>query len=162
MSLVSKITARNENDLINEGASRTITGSSGGSVTDDVLQDVSAERAIVVTGLSLTTDAASPVAVTLGFKKDTDPTMTFWEGKISKEGPVSRDYAKENWKRGGLDYDLVITADGDVTVTADVKITSFPAELGFIERWGAQSATAHPGRAVLPEESGADRGQSEV
>jgi hypothetical protein len=160
MSLSSKIVVRNALDLINEGLKHTLTGSTGGSVTDSVLIAANSERAVIVTGFSLTVASGTP-EVKLGFKKGSDPTLDFFEGIVSAGGPVSRDYRPESWHRSDLDYALVITSDADVTFTIETKITSFPAALGFIERWGAQSATAHPGRAVFANESGDARGQSE-
>ena len=160
MSLSSKIVVRNALDLINEGLKHIITGSTGGTVVDSVLLAANAKRAFIITGFSLTVASGTPV-VKLGFKKGTDPTLDFFEGVVSVGGPVSRDYRPEAWHRGDLDFALVISSTVDVTLTVETKITSEPTPLGFIERWGAQSATGHPGRAVFANESGVARGQSE-
>jgi hypothetical protein len=160
MSIAITVKARNQSDLINEGA-RIAVDDVQGAATDAVVLPVSDERALIVTGFTLSTDEASPIRVSLGFKDGTDPTATFWTGFVSQGGPVVREYAAENWYRGALGHSVVITTTGNVAFTLDMKTTSWPAELGYLHRVGAEGDfdVAHSSRAIFPSESGDDRGQ---
>lgn len=165
MSIATTVRARNANDLINEGSRLAIEGIEAGVASDSVILEAGSERALVVTGFSLTTDNVNPVLVSLGLKKGTDPTMTFWQGYVSSGGPVIMSYAPENWFRGDLDYDVVIsTSAGSVAYTVDMKRTSYPAPLGYLHRVGAQGTfdVAHSSRAIFPEQSGRERGQMTI
>ena len=137
------------------------TGISG-AATDAVIVPVGTERAAIVTGITLSTDSATPVLVGLGFKKGAAPTLTFFAGFVSSSGPIARDIDPFNWPRGDLGYDVVLTAGGSVAFSVETKLTSFPAALGYIENYGASNLGAHWGLTHLPDENGRLRGQSEV
>lgn len=165
MSIATTVRARNASDLINEGARLAVEGLEAGSSSDSVVLAAGSDRALVVTGFSLTTDNGTPVLVSLGLKKGSDATMIFWQGYVSSGGPVTMSYAPENWFRGDLDYDVVIsTAAGSVAYTVDMKRTSYPEPLGYLHRVGAQGSfdVAHSSRAIFPEQSGRDRGQMTI
>jgi len=161
MSLVQKISSRHPSDLLNDGLQYAAAGSSGG-VTDLVVVPIAANRAPVVMGFTLTSTSATPVAVSLGFKKGSDVTMTFFQGQVTSSSPLMVQYGCNSWYRGDLGYSVVLTSAGAVTYSVDAKITSFPAALGYVEREGSQNPNSHMGRAWLPPDSGADRGQSEL
>lgn len=161
MSLVQRVTSRNQIDLLNEGLSYSATGSTGGAVTDMVIVPISAERAPIITGFTLSS-SGGPFLVTLGFKRGAEATLVFFQGIVSSTTPISVYYNQFAWYRGDLAYQVVITAAGDVSYSVDSKITSFPAALGYVEHEGGQSPSGHLGRAMLPPQSGFDRGQSEL
>lgn len=164
MSIATTVRARNASDLINEGSRLAIEGTEAGAASDSVVLAAGSERALVVTGFSLTTDSGTPVLVSLGLKKGTEATMTFWQGYISSSGPVVMSYAPENWLRGDLDYNVVMSTSGSVAYTVDLKRTSYPAPLGYLHREGAQGVfdVAHSSRAIFPEQSGRERGQMTI
>ena len=162
MSLAQKVASRNSAiDLLNEGYKYAATGTTG-SVTDLVVVPIGVDRAPIVTGFTLTSDDATPFEVKLGFKKGAEPTLVFFHAFLSSASALEVVYSPENWYRGDLNYNVVLTTAGSTIYTIDAKITSFPAALGYIEHEGGQSPSGHTGRAILPPESGKDRGQMEI
>jgi len=161
MSLIQRVTARNQIDLINEGLQYSATGVTGGMVTNMVVVPISTDRAPIVMGFTLTS-AAGPTLVSIGFKKGSDSTIIFFEGHVASAGPVTVSYGPTGWYRGDLGYNVVLTSAGNIAYSIDAKVTSFPAALGYVEHEGGQSPSGHMGRAWLPPQSGLDRGQSEV
>jgi len=161
MSLTQSITARNAIDLLTEGIKFSATGTTG-AITDLSVVTVASDKAAIVTGFTLTSNQATPFLVSLGLKKGSDPTLVFFQGYLSSSSPLVVTYESRNWYRGALDYDVVLTTTQQTAYTIDAKITSSPAALGYVEREGGQSPTGHTGRAILPPESGAERGQMEL
>ncbi len=162
MSLAQKINVRNQSDLLNEGYQYTVNGVQAGAI-DLIVVPIASERAPIVTGFLLSTDSSNSALVSLGFKKGTEATLVFAETYVSKYAPIQVQYNENIWKRGGLGYNVVISiTGGTVCYTVDSKITSFAAEVGYIEHEGVQNASGHGGRAHFPQESGKDRGQMEI
>ena len=163
MSLIQKIVSRSPQDLINEGYKLAITGSAA-LVTDSIIWTGTADRAIIITGFTLSSNQATAVLVSLGFRLDLGTTLNFFQGYVSSGASFCKEFPLGDWYRGGLGYDLVLTTSGagPIAFTVDTRVTSFPAELGYIENYGAQSATAHSGQAWFPNPAGLARGQSEV
>lgn len=161
MSLAQKVVARNQIDLLNEGLQYSATGTTG-IVTDLVVVPTSADRAPIVIGFTLTSDSATPFLVSLGFKRGSEATLTFFQAYLSDMMPIQVQYSSFAWYRGDLNYSVVLTTAGQTAYTIDAKVTSFPAALGYIEHEGGQSPSGHLGRAMLPPSSGKDRAQSEL
>jgi hypothetical protein len=161
MSLAQRVVIRNQIDLLNEGLQYSATGTTG-IVTDLVVVPISAERAPIVMGFTLTSNSATPFLVSIGFKKGGDATLTFFQAYVSASMPIQVQYNSFAWYRGDLNYNVVLTTAGQTAYTIDAKVTSFPAALGYIEHEGGQSPSGHLGRAMLPPSSGKDRAQSEL
>jgi hypothetical protein len=161
MSLVQKISSRNHIDLLNEGLQYSATGTTG-SIVDLIVVPTSTERAPIIVGFSLTSNNATPFLVSLGFKRGAEATLVFFQSYLSSSMPIQIQYDPHAWYRGDLNYSIVLTTAGQTAFTIDAKITSFPAALGYIEREGGQSPSGHTGRAMLPPDSGLERGQSEL
>lgn len=161
MSLAQKVVSRNQIDLLNEGLQYSATGTTG-TVTDLVVVPTSADRAPIVMGFTLTSNNATPFLVSLGFKKGSEATLTFFQSYLSSTMPLVIEYSNFAWYRGDLNYNVVLTTAGETAYSIDAKVTSFPAALGYIEHEGGQSPSGHLGRAMFPPQSGKDRAQSEL
>ena len=140
MSLIHTIQTRSMQDLINEGEKLVLTGSVGAGA-DQVIRVAGTDRAFIITGFSLTTDAG-PFLAGLGFKKDPGATMYFYEGFIGPTAPMIRDYALGAWVNGGLGYSLVITTLGTTYYTINLRSTAIKAGIGYAEYDGAAGHSA--------------------
>jgi len=160
MSLSQKIKSRLLQDVINEGLKIAATGTCGGAVTDQVIFALPPMRAVIVCGFTLTTPSNTAVLVSLGFKKGSNPTKTFFSGYVSNSGgPISVNYQLGDWYRGDTEEAVVVTTDGAAGWTIDTRVTQDPTITGYIEHEGT---SLHAGRAYFPDQNGMKRGESEV
>jgi hypothetical protein len=158
MSTISKIKARRLDDLVNEGYSTTLVGTVG-TVTDSTLIGIPSNRAVVVTGFTLSTNNAGPILVSLGLKNGSNPTTTIFQMYMGSASPAEKTYSIGDWKYGELADSLVITSAGStVAYSIDIRIISSPVALGYVEHDGATGHSA----PWFPPASGLARGQSEV
>ena len=158
MSLISTIKSRTLGDLINEGLRISLTGivSAG---TDKVIWASTADRAFVITGITLSTDNSAANTVAVGFKKGAAATAYVAAGYITSGSMFDKTYAVGDWRYGDLNYDIVLSATlSNVAYTIDGRIISTPAPLGYVEHEGA---IGHVFAAFFAPQSGSNRGQTE-
>lgn len=163
MSLINKITSRRLDDLLNDGARLSLTGTLAGGTTDGVILSVPDNRYLMIAGFHLSSNnsSADPVLVSLGLKLGTVATQTFFQGYVGPSSPVSMIYVLGDWRFGDLGYDLVATTGVTINTlafTVFARQCFSPTPLGYIEQIGAPTH-ANP---VFPEDSGLARGQSEL
>jgi|SRR3989304_2536072 len=146
MSLIQRITARNFQDVINQGWRFSLTASVG-SVTDSVIQAAQAERTIVVTGFILSTTSATDVLVTLGFK-GSGATVPFFSGYLRAAGPIVYPFPMGDERYSQVGEALVITtnAGGPVVYTLNGRVIGEKVALGYIQVEGA----GHSGAPGFP------------
>jgi hypothetical protein len=160
MSLINAIKSRNVQDLANEGLRVAYTGEIlVGPATDQQVPGsaIVAERFYIVTGWHLSTSSATPVKVTLGFKKAGDPTVPFFTAYITANSPAEKVLPVHDWKFGDLEYELVITtsAAADVAYSVDARISASKEPKGYVEREGNKT---HDTKGNFPPESSLHRG----
>lgn len=138
MSLVTSIKTKQLSDIINQGLRLSLTGSIG-SVTDGVIQTGGAERAFVVTGITLSTDSATSILVSLGFKGD-GATAVFFSAYVIKGGSITVQYPIGDEKYSDIAQSLVVTtnAAGPVVYSIDARLISEKTPLGYIQYPGCQ------------------------
>lgn len=164
MSLIQRITARRFEDIINQGYRLNVVGSQSGSGTDTTIQSgvgtANAIRVIVVTGYILSTNSASDILVSLGFKNGSSATVSFASGYIRQGAPLVYTFpmGDERYSANLQGYTtgdaLVMTnSAGPVAYTVYCRIIGEQVPLGYIEYPGAP---AHHS-PVFPSEGGRDR-----
>ena len=158
MSLIQTISARREEDLLNEGARVVIDGTVSGAVSGEILLSIPENRFFIVTGYHLSSSSGSSIAVNLSLTNGSD-TFSFFTGFLSTTQTASRVLGYGDWIYGALDQDLVMDIDsaGDVSFTIDGRVSSSPTPLGYIEQIGVKTHS----NPVFPPDSGLARGQSE-
>jgi hypothetical protein len=158
MSLITQIRTRRLEDIINQGLRQNYVGTVG-AVTDSLIQDGVAERTLCVTGIMLSTDSATDVLVTIGFKTGSSPSVPFFETFIKSGGAVAYPYPTGDERYSSPGQSLVITTTGGtVAFTIPTRVIGEKVALGYIEYPGAPAHKA----PWLPSQSGAARGQTEV
>lgn len=160
MSLIQTIKSRQVADCINEGSKMAFTGTVTNSVTDSVIYAFPSNRAFAVTGLCVSTSSTSSIQVSLGIRVGST-TTSFFTGFVVAGGNFERVFETGDWYRSPLGASLVITTSGTgiTAYTVDTRVTADSAAVNYVSHEGAID---HPGRAVLPPESGQDRGQMRV
>lgn len=148
MSLIYTIMTRSMQDLINEGDKLVMTGFMN-SGADQVIQAAAADRGFIVTGFSMTTNNATPVLVSLGFKSGGSAQLPFFEGYVGAASGVNRDFALGAWVNGGAGYNLVISTQDTVYYTINMRSTAIKVGIGYVE---SDNATGHGG-AWFPGEA---------
>jgi len=158
MSLISSIKTRRVEDIMNQGYRASLTGTVA-TVTDNVILSGVADRAFVCMSFILTTDSASNISVSLGYRTGSTTTK-FFEGYLTAAGgPLSFTYGMGDEKYSELGHSLVITTSaGNVKYSINGRVISEKVPLGYIEHLGAPAHNTSP---YFPAESGRDRGQSE-
>lgn len=163
MSLIQSIKSRRLDDLINEGARVTVTGTATPSGTSTILAlldppDVGEEgQSVIITGYQLSSTSGTPLLVSLGLDDGTAVT-DFFTGYVGGGQVIDHSYPLGAWVFSGLGDNIVITAaSGTFAYTIDGRITRGINPLGYIERIG----TKNHSNPVFPDESGRARGQSE-
>jgi hypothetical protein len=155
MSAINKIKARRLDDLINEGFKTILTGSVG-AVTDTILIAIPTNRAVIVTGFTLSTNNSSAVLASLGLKIGSGTTTNIFQAYLKDVSPITKTYSLGDWIYGDLSQSLVITTSaGTVAYSVDVRIIMSPTPLGYVEHDGAVGHSA----PWFPPASGLDRGQ---
>lgn len=163
MSLISSIKTKRLEDLLNGGHKMIFTGTVTGVVTDSVIQTLPHERLMFVGSYVLTSNNATPILVSLGFKAGVSTTLEFFRGYVSSSAGVAVVLDPHDWVYGPLSttdslVSLVIsTSAGNVAYTINSKVFAEKNPLGYIEQIGAPTH-ANP---YFGLESGYYRGQSE-
>lgn len=160
MSLIFSIKSRKFEDLLNDGAKVTITGTISGNVTDQIVFACGA-RALTVTGIALSLNNATPALVSLGFKKGAESTLVFFNGYVGANGPVVVQIPLGSWYYGDLEYNVVVTTSsnaGNLAFSIDMRTGGTPTPLGYIEQIGVKSHTS----PRFPDENAVNRGVSQV
>ena len=164
MSLIQNIKSRRLDDLINEGARVTFTGTAtpGGSIitliTLTTPPDIGEEgQSFILTGYQVSSDSGTPLLVTMGFDDGT-AINNFFTGYIGGGQTAEISYALGDWTFGELGDNIVIeAASGTFAYTIDGRITRGISPLGYIQQIGSKE---HENPVFAPEK-GRARGQSE-
>lgn len=160
MSLIQNIKARRIEDFFTEGSLVTLTGTVSAGSTDEVILSVPDNRFVIVTAYQFSTDNGSAELMSFGLRGGTPPsTLDLFTGFVGGGQTFDHNFGFADWRFGDLGYDVVVTNTGasSVAYTVDLRISSSPEPLGYIERIGTKNH-ANP---FFGLESGADRGQSE-
>lgn len=163
MSLISSIKTKRLEDFMNGGSKMVLTGTVSGVVADSAILALPHERIMFVSSYVLTSNNATPILVSLGFKAGAGATLEFFRGYVSSTASVSVVLDPHDWVYGPLSttttqVSLVITTSaGNVVYTIGGKVFAEKNPLGYIEQIGAQTH-ANP---YFNVESGYYRAQSE-
>ena len=146
MSLIQRIVNRRVEDIINQGLRLGLTQAVGtGNWT---VFGAEPERTIVVTGYVLSTNAASPVLVTLSYLSVDGNTATpFATGYIQAGQSISCQYTMGDERYGLPGESLVLTVgstSGSVAYTVNARQIGEKVPLGYIERGGAPAHSFPP------------------
>lgn len=138
MSLIQKIATRRMEDIINQGFRFAFTGSVG-TVTDTVLWAGATDRSVVVTSFVISTNNATDVLVSLGYKNGISATVVFFQGYIKDGSPIIFDYTIGDERYSNPTDSLVITTStsGPTVYTVNGRIIGDKVPLGYIEMPGA-------------------------
>lgn len=164
MSLIQRIVTRRFDDIINQGYRLNVVGSQSGSGTDTVIQPgvgtSNAIRVIVVTGYILSTNNATDILFSLGFKNGSSATVPFASGYVRQGSPIVYTFPIGDERYSGNlqgyttgDGLVLTTSAGPVAYTIYCRIIGEQVPLGYIEYPGAPAHNS----PVFPPEGGRDR-----
>lgn len=164
MSLIQSIKTRRFDDLINEGVRTTLTGTFSGTGSEVTLQELQTPasegeegQSFILTGYQFSSDAGSPVLVTLGFN-DGSTTTDVFNGYVGGGQTIDHTYSLGDWIFSDLGDNIVAQApSGTIAYTIEGRFIRGIKPLGYIERIG----TPNHSNPVFPPDSGLARGQSE-
>lgn len=156
MSLIHKITSRRQEDLINEGLRLSLTNHVAAG-TDQVIYTVPDTRNLIIKGIVLTCDSATPRWVTINLKPSAGASIEIFGAYVCSASPVSYmvPYGDEHY--GELGYSLTITfsGGGNVGYFISARLSSVATAIGYVEHDGAVGHSA----PWFPNEAGKTRGQ---
>jgi len=133
MSLIYNIKTRRFEDLINQGLRLALTDSTSNAVVDGVVMAGGQERNFVITGWVLSTNSATDIKVTLGFKVAGQSTSTFATAYIKSGSSISMDYQLGDERYSDSAASIVITADGGpVAYTINGRLLADKVGIGYI------------------------------